>query len=326
MKNKFLSVTLSVVVAFGLWLYVVMVVSPGSQRTYYNIPVILQNEQVLTEQRGLIITSELPEINLTLSGNRTDLNKLDENNINILVDAASIEAAGTYQLNYTVSYPGSVSNNAITRVGQSTNLITVTVEKIASKNVPVKVEIAGAVRPGYIAEDPVLTPNAVKVTGPESVISKISYAQLPNIDLSDRTTTVGGLYEYTLCDAQGNPVEPEMVTTNIDKVSINLWIQKLGKITVTPENITLLHVPQGMDAAIVTENAELTVCGPEHLIDSITVGDITLAVDLNGLGVGTHQVYVQVQFGEVYKIVSVHETVEVSVSLAHTPELPEQEG
>ena len=118
MKNKVFSVVLSVVVAFGLWLYVITVVSPGSENTYYNIPVVLQNENVLKD-RGLMITSELPAVTLTLSGTRTDLNKLDENNINILVNAAAIEAAGNHQLNYTVLYPGSVSSNAITRKWQS---------------------------------------------------------------------------------------------------------------------------------------------------------------------------------------------------------------
>ena len=38
MRNKFLSGLLSVAIAFGMWLYVITYVSPGSEDTYYNIP------------------------------------------------------------------------------------------------------------------------------------------------------------------------------------------------------------------------------------------------------------------------------------------------
>ena len=40
MRNKILSGLLSLVIAFGLWLYVITYVSPGSEETYYNIPVV----------------------------------------------------------------------------------------------------------------------------------------------------------------------------------------------------------------------------------------------------------------------------------------------
>ena len=38
MKNKVLAILMSVVVAFGLWMYVITVVSPESEKTYYDIP------------------------------------------------------------------------------------------------------------------------------------------------------------------------------------------------------------------------------------------------------------------------------------------------
>ena len=41
MKNRFGSILLSIVIAFGLWLYVITYVSPNSEETYYNIPVVL---------------------------------------------------------------------------------------------------------------------------------------------------------------------------------------------------------------------------------------------------------------------------------------------
>jgi len=237
MKSKIFSIVLSGLVAVGLWLYVVTVESPGSERTYYNIPVILQNENVL-EERGLMITSQLPAVTLTLSGTRTDLNKLDENNINILVNAASIEAEGTHQLSYSVSYPGSVSGGDISRVGQSVNMITVTVEKRAIKNVDVEIEYSGKIPDGFIAdtENILMDYDTVRVSGPESVVSQITQAKI-RVDLSDRTSTLMGAYSYQLCDQDGNPVDAKLVTTNVEKVNLTLKIQRMKTIPVKVEAI-----------------------------------------------------------------------------------------
>ena len=54
MKSKLISVLLSVAMAFGLWYYVISVISPGSTDTFYDIPVVLVGETAL-EERGLMV-------------------------------------------------------------------------------------------------------------------------------------------------------------------------------------------------------------------------------------------------------------------------------
>ena len=80
MKNKPLAFLLSLVVAFGLWLFVITVISPESEKTYYDIPVVIQSKNILSE-RGLMIVSEEPKVTLELKSNRTILNNLNEANI-----------------------------------------------------------------------------------------------------------------------------------------------------------------------------------------------------------------------------------------------------
>ena len=73
MKNKLLSFLLALVAAFGLWLYVITTVSPNSTATYFDIPVVMENEAVLNE-RGLMITNvSAKSVTMRLSGNRSDL-------------------------------------------------------------------------------------------------------------------------------------------------------------------------------------------------------------------------------------------------------------
>ena len=282
MKSKILYIILSAVVSFALWLYVVSVVSPGSEETYYNIPVVLQNENILQE-RGLMITSDLPTVNLDLSGNRTDLNKLDSNNINVLVNVASIEAAGTHQLDYTVSYPGTVNGNDIIRTGQSTNSIKLTVEKRITKNVDVVAEYIGSVPDGFIAdkENALFDYTAIEVSGPESVVDEIAQARI-KVDLTDKNVTITGQYIYDLCDADGNPVDVQRVTTNVEAVNLTVKVQRVKEIELKLET-TYGGGTTAKNSTVVIEPQTIRISGSDALLedmDELILGSINLGETL----------------------------------------------
>ena len=112
-NNKLLTFLLCLLFAFGFWVYVITTVSPGSEATYHNIPVILQGSSLLKE-RGLVnVTDKAPTISLTLYGNRTDLNKINSSNITVVADLSHIYEPGTHRLTYSITYPGDVASDAI---------------------------------------------------------------------------------------------------------------------------------------------------------------------------------------------------------------------
>lgn len=278
MKNKILSIVFSAVVAFGLWLYVVTVVSPGSEATYYNVPVILQNENIL-EERGLMITSDLEPVNLTLSGNRIDLNKLDPSNIQILVNAATIEAAGTHQLSYSVSYPGTVNENDIVRTGQSTNMITLKAEKRISKKVDVTAEYIGSVPEGFIAdkENAVLDYDTIDISGPETVVDKIKQARI-QVDLTNKNVTIAGQYIYDLCDESGNPVDVKRVTTNVEAVNLTVKVLRVKELKLKVETIYGGGVTE-KNSTVTISPETIRISGTDALLeglDKLELGSINL--------------------------------------------------
>lgn len=330
MKNKIISIVVSAVVAFGLWLYVIIVVSPGSEETYYNVQVVLQNENIL-EERGLMITSDFEPVNLTLSGNRTDLNKLDSNNIQVLVNAATIEAAGTHQLAYSVSYPGTVNGNDITRTGQSTNMITLKTEKRVTKRVDVVAEYIGSVPEGFIAdkENAIFDYENIEISGPESVVEKIAHARI-KVDLNDQNVTVTGQYIYDLCDEDGNPVDVKRVTTNVEAVNLTVKVQRVKEIKlnveavygggVTQKNSTVTITPQtirisGSDALL--EGLDVLELGTvdlgEMLEDTTLTFPITLPEGVTN-ETGVTEVTVEVKFSDLKtKVLSVTKIQAVNV-------------
>lgn len=277
-NNKFWGVLLSLVIAFGFWLYVVTVVSPEQEATYYDIPVILQNDNVLAE-RGLMITSDPPKVTLKLLGNRTDLINLNENNINVLTNVASIEAPGTHMLGYTVSYPGNVPINSVTKQHGTPAMITLKVENRIKKSVPVILSYAGSVPEDFIAdkENAELSHPEVALSGPESVISKIEQAVI-QVNLEGQNKSIVGEFPYTLCDASGDPVDAELVTTNTDMVNLKVKIQRVKEISLT------VNVIDGGGAtkdtcAITINPPKIRVSGSDALLekmDTLELGTIDL--------------------------------------------------
>ncbi|MBP3673695.1 MAG: hypothetical protein J6J18_07690 [Oscillospiraceae bacterium] len=281
MKNKVVSMLLSVAIALGLWAYVITTVSPGSKDTISGIPVVFEGETALKE-KGLMITSENNvTVSLELSGNRSDLAKLDKNNITVKVDLTKVYDPGEHQLDYTYSFPGEVSASAITVESKYPDKIPVTVEKKDSKPVPVNVVYVGSVPEGYLddRENAVLDYPEIKVEGPSSVVSLIDHAQI-EVDLTDRTESVSENYRYTLCDAEGNPVDVEQVTTDVAEVHLDLKIQRWEEIELT------LTVNYGGGASEYTTKIDIVpktikVSGSEALLDGLggklNLGTVNLA-------------------------------------------------
>lgn len=239
MKNNVIRVLLSFVIAFALWTYVITVVSPNSEDTFYNITVNLRGESILND-RGLMITSdEIPKVSMKLSGNRTDLNKITNENITLVADLANIDQPGTQTLNYDYSFPGNVADDAITVLDRSPGHITLTIERMIAKDVPVSIDYSGTLTEDYIADkenvlltdanNEVLKNNTVRVIGPESVINQITQAKI-DVDLTDRSASFSEAYRYTLCDKNGSAVDAEHVTTELGEIYVTLYIQRVKEI------------------------------------------------------------------------------------------------
>lgn len=270
MKKKLFSVLLSVALAFALWYYVITVVSPNSKDTFYNIPVVLAGETAL-EERGLIVTAVGDTtVDLTLSGNRSDLSQLNSSNITIKANLNTIYDPGeNIQLDYTIAYPGNFAQNAFTRESSTPSFITVTVEKRSNKEVPVNVVYTGSVAEDYTAlrDEQTLNYETVRISGPESVVSRISRAMV-EVSLDGRTESIVDSFRYTLCDENGDPVDSALITVPVEEVELTLPVRMVKTIPLT------VKVVDGGGATektttIKIEPSEIKVYGTASALDGL---------------------------------------------------------
>ncbi len=232
MKRKILTALLSLTVALALWMYVVTFVSPSADRIYQNVPVVLQGESLLKERGLMVTTQEIPTVSVHLEGKRSDLDKLNSSNITLTADLSKIYDPGTHNLRFSSSYPGDVASGEISVLSQNPVAITVEVAERVSKLVPVKTHYTGELPDAFIAdvENNELSVDEVEITGPKAVVDKITEARI-DVDLNDRTESIGEEFEYTLCNKKGDAVDAKLITTNTDKITLSLRIARIKEVS-----------------------------------------------------------------------------------------------
>lgn len=277
MKNKFFTALLAALIAICLWVYVISVERPESENTFYNVPVVMDGETVL-QDRGMMITSDTDmTVTIKLSGRRSDLNKLKSSDIAAVVDLSRINGAGEMKLSYDVSVPGAGS---VAVVSCHPDTLSLTVTEWAAKEIPVELAYEGRVPEGYYVDrqSATLEYEAVTVTGPKEIISRIEKAKI-TLNLEDRIETISESLRYALCDADGNPIEDvSSVTTDHGEVRVTVSIQQLKEVKLVYDVID----GGGLTAADVQVTADyetVTVAGSTAALvglDEINLGSVDL--------------------------------------------------
>ena len=296
MKSKVTMMLLALIIAFGLWFYVITVVSPDSEISINNVSVQSQGEKLLLEQSNLMVVTDMEEleVDLVLNGNRTDLIKLSRSNITITVDVSKIDRAGKHEVTYDISLPGDIPSNAVSVQTRDPDRLTIVVEnRVRNPEVPLKLVYDKTQLPGNytMKESAMEYPEFITVSGPESIMKTIAYAEV-KLDLSGRQESyIDESIPYVLYDKDGEEIENELLThdgTVQLSIPINytkelpLKLQlKAGGGATEKDALVRFFVPKAEDSEEEDEEITgITVSGSKPILDgesALTLASIDLA-------------------------------------------------
>lgn len=278
-SNKIVLILLSAILAFGLWIYVITVVSPNSETTIYDIPVSFEGDSVLEKSNNLIITSkQTTKVDVRVAGNRSDLNKLNSSNIKVKVDVTKIYDPGTHELNYTVILPGDIPTNAVSIQTKSPATVRVVVEQREKKEIPVIVNYSGTTPDNYVKELPQLDRETIMVAGPVSALAEVTQAVV-EVDLTDRKETISETKTVVLCNEAGEKVENELITPldNNYEVTVTVPIALFKEVKL---NLTVLDGGGATRENVQLSHESIFVSGPAAVVsalDAIELGVLDLS-------------------------------------------------
>ena len=267
--KKIVYALLSVAVAFGLWIYVITTVNPGYEETFYDIPVALANESALYDRGLMLDTEKTPTVTLKLSGNRSDIIKLNKSNITLVADLSRIYESGRQRVAYSISFPGDIPSNSIEILSKSVVEITLDIAKRNTAKIPVVPVYVGAVPEGFRTdkEGLVLDYPSISVTGPAELVDQIAEARI-EVDLKNQTETINQSYRYTFYDEDGNVVASEKLITDVTEVNLTLKIQRYKEIELKLD-VTYGGGANKNNTQITISTQTIQVSGSEQLLDAL---------------------------------------------------------
>lgn len=286
LDSKALYVILSVLIAVGLWFYVVNLDGNEDTHTYSGIPVTFEGKDIL-EGNGLMILEEDITVSVRVRAPFNVIAKLKKEDITAKVDVSSVSAEGKITLGYTVSYPSAL-RSAITQESQNPTNITFTVVKYVSD---VQVEIRGVFNgtvadgyvPGDAADDFKFSPGTLSVSGQAALVNQIAYAQVV-VDGTELTESIAGEYPYQFVSNSGEILENLDVNCSTEMVyaafpiratkSVPLKLETTAGGGITEDNVHFEIEPK-----------TITVAGAKNDVDAIEeilLKNINLATVRNG--------------------------------------------
>lgn len=171
----------------------------------------------------------------------------------------------------------------------SNNKVTVTVDILKQKEVPISINSIGNPSDGYQVVDVILSQEKVNLIGENKVLQEIDKLNIDeNIDIAGQTkdfTQKIDLKEY-LPDGVSIDGDSEIeVTIKIEKLSTKTY-------TIKAEDIEVTNLKDGLSLSITDKSIKVTLRGEKSVMESVSAESIKASIDLKGYGKGTSKVLV----------------------------------
>lgn len=254
-----------------LWLYAIGYDSTIFERTISNVPVKIIGAEELSNKKKFSVADDLDMlISVTVSGRRTDLNELRQEDIEAIVDVSKVESAGEITLPIDVKTP-----NGITVAEMKVQSVTLFIDEFKIKTVPVN-----AVFGQYVLADGLkfgetnVNPIVIAIEGPATELNRISAAYV-DVALGNVTSPVSAYGPIYLKYDDGGIVANKYIKLAENQAYVNIDVYKAKTVPIKVQFTGGVFAAE--NAVIKLSSETLTISGNIDLINSIN--QVTLKVD-----------------------------------------------
>jgi YbbR domain-containing protein len=261
------------------------------------LTVVLEQKQARQKQVVLEIIGEPPagytrsepELSVTqviVEGTLAQVDRVDS--LRATVDLSDQRTRFTDDLSLVpVSANGTILNDV--EVHQQTVSVTIDIRQREDVlTVPIRPVIDfDSAAPGYAVRLDTYTPQTAIIRGSPATLTLLpDLLDTATIDLTGRTTSftisVPTLLPEALDSGQVTILEGQDVNVRI------VVEARLAQTQFDDVPVTVLGEGQGLRVRVIPSRVTVLVTGPQPLLDQLSVADLTVTVDVDGLGVGTY--------------------------------------
>lgn len=292
---------MAVLVALGLWIYVVSTTTTSEERDFSLVAVTCQGEDALRTQRGLIVQSiSIDTLNVTVMGSRQQVRALTADQVKAYVSLSDIETADEYQRTVYIDVP-----SGITVVAQSVQQVVVSVDSPSTREFPIttaNLSLRGwSLAEGCFFGTTQLNIDKLTLEGPTRALEKVANVQLRTDVIGAATASFSVTATPYLLDSDGNVLTDNRITIrekNQVEASVEVLKSKTVPLTVSgrhgyltadqvvilPKSVVITGDPKMVDEVetlLLGEVDETTLIKDEIHEFAISAGNLTVS-DANG--------------------------------------------
>ena len=261
-NQKIIIKLLCVILSFALWFYVTNVENPNRTSDISNVPVQIENAEVLQGNNMVLSPDQNFTVTLSLEGPANEIYKLNKDDFSLKIDLSSyaLKIGDNNIPAELVNYPQGIT---IKNTGNLT--VKVKVEKVEQKEVNVVSKVKINFENGFSESSTSVKPQKVTVSGPASVIDKVESAALTG-EVDSISSDFEQSFELKAIDKEGT----EIIGATLSK-STALLSTKVAKEKEVPVN---LKYTGALKAGLSIDSAELssktiTISASPDIIDKI---------------------------------------------------------
>jgi YbbR domain-containing protein len=275
---------LALFLAIGLWIFV-NAGQRGSLQSF-NVPLSYRNLPP-----HFFITNAHPEsVKIEVSGPRTLLSIIDANRLTLKLDLTGV-AVG--QASFKIGPEAFNLPRMTTLTSVSPSQIVLDLDKIVTREVPVRLVTTGSIAPAYHITSTEANPRTVTVRGPSMDLAKIAEVGSEPIQLGGLTSNIARMVALVAPSATVR-IDPSEVAANIviSPIEVDKHFREV-RIQVRNNAYPVRMQPL---------NVSFTLHGPELLLEQAAL-DSAVYVDADGLAPGNYEVPLQMTLPEGVKLV-----------------------
>ncbi len=216
----------ALVFALLLWAYVLVALNPVRTKSINGVTITLEGYTDLLSRNLILVNSDLGLADVEVSATITKHSDLDASRVNARASLGTISAAGTYRLPLSVT----VQSNLGSVVNVNPRYVTLEVDNLILKTVPVKLELVGTLPEGYEITGESMA-NTITIEGAARYIDPAVRA-VATVDLTDRTENVEESVNVTFYDKDDNELVVVTRSRNTPSVTVRLSLSAYKRVDI----------------------------------------------------------------------------------------------
>lgn len=261
-KQKIIVQLVCLLLSLGLWIYVTNIENPIKSYELSRVPVEIKNADSLKDAGLALSPNQEFYVNLKIEGNSQDLFSVDKSDFTISVDLNEFVLKNG-ENKITVNIENSPSTVKIKNSNGLT--ITINTEAYSTKEVPVKSKINVISKSSYYVATPIFTPETIIVSGPESLVNKVTKVVAEGEE-SNAVKTIVKDYIVTPVDENDKEITGVELSQKWAEAIIEINEGKIVPIKIN----TTGTLPSGLRLkSISSTTTEIGITGPESALSSI---------------------------------------------------------